>query len=510
MDRLVDYADYTWDAIRTGTGFVNVSNNFGPMSLWRAATIVAQSQSGYIRETPTSRQLELKRGSTDSGIKLINAEEIFRNLPDNIGLVNGLPEVAFDGSNIFNRIIPIGESEDGLEFTLQESTRTTPYTVQSVLAPTPSIVDTTFEFGSTTNGEGGTIEAKNGNTNFEMGSVHVAGHNTVVLAYIRIGMFDVSGTYEDPVISKVTIGGRPADLIGRAGVPAGAHHDNFYAFYAVNVPPGEVSVRGVKSFNGGLDIALISIQDVNLLDPLFDAAVTNGTGGTASDSLSSITTDMLLLAGLAVYNTSGSNPSVSSSDTLIYNQAGAASVEQYAGAYRVNDSGTVSMSFSITPSTGSAWAIIVAAFNRGKIYYLEDAASVAAYGRRTKFMTMKSARQVPGTSLVNNANTLHDRASNELTQGKDGVTSYKLSITSLPGTGWLPGDSMQLIYKGRSRGTSKYLDINQSLIVMERRRSWQTQVPMRWDLTLSNVYKFPWDISEALYTNDERLSDLER
>ena len=102
----------------------------------------------------------------------------------------------------------------------------------------------------------------------------------------------------------------------------------------------------------------------------------------------------------------------------------------------------------------------------GTIYYLEDAASVAAYGQIEQVVDFSEIEALGSTAqdLENAANTLYDAAAAWLAWRRDEqeIYSVRLRAPSVPVV-IKPGDKVRLVYRGEVRdvtGTVRYLDVD--------------------------------------------------
>lgn len=482
MSNVVARAETTWTRLISGSGYVTFTNDFPPMNLWRASLFTAQTQSAYIRETTTARQIEMKRGTTASGIRLINPEQQLTLDDDYTGIVNGLPEVQFDGSAIVNRIYPFGQAQEGEPFNLQRSTRSSPYTIQTEQGPIPRLVDCLLPLVSSPDGFETFFTAE--------------GDNRYSLVYVAVdgGAASFGGQQLENLGIGLTVGGNPSVV------------------YAGKPPKGNPSLKVDASFASASVAAVSSFKGVDQVNPIRDTSSSTGTGTGPSVTVTTEVGDYIF-AWLNIRDV------VLGTDPTITPGTGVSLLEEYSGGgfstHQITawtkTAAATSTTLSLTLGSSKTYDFYAVALKPQNLYYIEDSTSKTAYKLRSKVMTMNSYRPADPTDMVAAANTLYDRAINELTLSKDGVSAYNIEAAVLPTpTTWLPGDSMRLVYRGRARGSEQYLTKDQDLIVMERSRSFGADIPMTWDLALMNVYKFPSDITDVLYGNDERLSDLER
>ena len=110
-----------------------ISGRFEGFSVLKALQYIA-SQTGYhFRQTAGSKVIEFGAFGTDTGITLIKPSNLHPEINDNdnIGIITTI-NVTEDSENIVNTLIPIGGGEGSAAVTLDESDKTTPYTIQDV------------------------------------------------------------------------------------------------------------------------------------------------------------------------------------------------------------------------------------------------------------------------------------------------------------------------------------------------------------------------------------------
>ena len=109
--------------------------------------------------------------------------------------------------------------------------------------------------------------------------------------------------------------------------------------------------------------------------------------------------------------------------------------------------------------------------NGRKLYYLEDAASVAAYGVIEAFGQYKEIAPLSTASgdVTNAANALYDAAVRDLRLHKDVVETYKISFAKAMTT-LRPGDKIQVVYKGYAEMADSrqlvWLNVNTQMWIM--------------------------------------------
>ncbi len=130
-------------------------------------------------------------------------------------------------------------------------------------------------------------------------------------------------------------------------------------------------------------------------------------------------------------------------------------------------------------------------------YYLEDAASVTAFGRRTKVVRFKEI--VPlglsATDFQRAANALYDNAATWLTRRKDAVESYEVVVTGFKHiVGGAPvvqvGDVVRVVFRGITQdasGARAWKSVDANLYVMEMTRAFAKDGSDAWRFVLNTV-----------------------
>ncbi len=155
-------------------------------------------------------------------------------------------------------------------------------------------------------------------------------------------------------------------------------------------------------------------------------------------------------------------------------------------------------------------------------YYLEDADSVGAHGRRVKPLVVKEAAPL-ANSLAGfraAANALYDVASTWLQRRKAPVTSYRVTAQGLrhvdaaTGEALLRvGDRLRLIYRGfvedAAGARRTWQDVDASLWLMAFERRFSGDGSDAWDLTLNTVDRSVEDATLAVARSFEDFYGLQ-
>lgn len=148
--------------------------------------------------------------------------------------------------------------------------------------------------------------------------------------------------------------------------------------------------------------------------------------------------------------------------------------------------------------------------NGQTIYYLEDAASVSAYGLKEKYLKVDNIAPLAnsGTAQELAANALYNVAANYLARRKDPQQTYRVTVRGLREHIVQPGDKIHVRYKGVVRNDAgvlvDYRDVNGDF--------WVLRVTERigvegyaMDLDISNLDRWPDDPAEVIIGEMESL-----
>lgn len=142
-------------------------------------------------------------------------------------------------------------------------------------------------------------------------------------------------------------------------------------------------------------------------------------------------------------------------------------------------------------------------------YYIEDAASVAAYGLSERWVNVKEAIPLSNDAgaFTAAANALYDVAAGALQVLSEPRTEYAVKV---PGLRHLEadgsyrfevGDKMRLFYRGlahRSDGAAVWLDVNALLWVMGYTRRFRADGGDDWELKVANLDRQNRDIGDRI------------
>ena len=141
--------------------------------------------------------------------------------------------------------------------------------------------------------------------------------------------------------------------------------------------------------------------------------------------------------------------------------------------------------------------------NAEEYYYLEDAASVAAYGTRKKVLADKDIAPIANspTAFENAANALYDLAAAYLGKFKDPLKVYDIGVSKLADT-FRVGDTVRVVYRGIAETDvatrTTWLNVDANLVVLEKTRSFDASGADKWDLKVATVARYLQDDQEIL------------
>lgn len=106
------------------------------LSIWAAMSEVAKRAGVYVREDYWAKKVAVAEFGEDSGLIWLNLEQLAPELllNDSISIVKSVTEFT-DGSNIVNKIIPLGAGEGNNRLDLRYATKNSPYTIQTGTLP---------------------------------------------------------------------------------------------------------------------------------------------------------------------------------------------------------------------------------------------------------------------------------------------------------------------------------------------------------------------------------------
>lgn len=123
-----------WSASASGGN--TTDSRFDGMSVFKALLALAEQQGLHVRAGSSANVVEIGAFGSDSGLRLVNAAQMTPALEanDDVLLIESL-NVEKNSEAVCNRLYPLGAGIGEAWLTLEDATRSTPYTVQSTTGP---------------------------------------------------------------------------------------------------------------------------------------------------------------------------------------------------------------------------------------------------------------------------------------------------------------------------------------------------------------------------------------
>lgn len=470
MDILLDDSGWTHD---TEGGLMGSNFRADGMTLWAAAVQIATIAGGYLRDPgDDSRELVLTSLNPDSGILVRNVELVDPAIEH--GIITRLGGYNEDSANVVNRIVPFGASDEDAILDLSRSDRSSPYTIQTLIPTAPSIVDYYYSDGTPAS-----MSLRSVGRNRLFLGVWLWPNATDEVNEITVGATDGPGFTR---LVRNTTGTRAVEVWYFRMPPKGdrgaADHEEgtvkFYPNYITSVAlPASI---------------IFSLQDVFQETPIRTAAgsvAANGTSTTPGHTIASAIKDLVVTgttwasgtgtaaAGITVYP-----PTVVTAGILDRSSMGT-----MPGAASVNPTWTLSGSV--------AWKAFALSLQPALNYYIEDAASVAAYGLRVGILQAKDIHLAG--DMVADSNALYDYAVTMLERAKDPLIDYgDLGAVNLPAPAtWAIGNTLAVQYRGVDADTGAWLDIDADAILTGRTQRYDGQGLRHYGLRLASSLRRP-------------------
>lgn len=164
------------------------------------------------------------------------------------------------------------------------------------------------------------------------------------------------------------------------------------------------------------------------------------------------------------------------------------------------------------PKTGAIWSSRTTPYtiqhaigpNGLTYFYLQDAASIAAYGAREKLLADKQMAPIANSvaAYENAANALYDEATAYLLRFKDALKVYDIGVSKLADN-FSVGDTLHITFRGVAFDengvlTGPWLDVDDDLVVMEKTRNFDANGGETWALTVATVARYLQNDQEIL------------
>lgn len=489
--------DTDWTELITSAG-VAFSRRYNNMSKYEALLDIAAIQGSYIRETDNLREVEIKNFSSDSGIILQNASHMTPEMAEStrFGWITDARRDS-EGSNIWNRIVPEARSSRGY-VDLGDSTRTTPYTIQSLIMNLPSITGKVDDEYTSVAGQ----------TTQILGDINVVGDNRYLILYLMKNTNAFANTASPSIVYA---NGKAMTRIieeGRGG-PAAPDDTKDIEIWGIVGPDEGVNSIEMRWLTGATPVGgvnnywmLISLQDVNQRTPYREADSADGASASPALAAFDSAVDDLVLGFMTVLGIDAAAITArGAGQTAFHDSPGiAVYVDEKAGA-----APTTTLSWSL--DTAVNWIVLGISLQPAIVYYIEDAASIAAYRRRVKILPLGDFKVTYALGYEFTANSIYDRTVDYLEEHKDPADFYSVDVAILPGAArdWFPGDSFLLDYRDFITGAY----VIQNLICIKRNSSYDENGIRTWKLTLSTVARHREDIENAFYTVIQRINTIQ-
>lgn len=509
-------ADTGWTGSIIGTGYVNITIRYDAISKWDALSNFALTQNAFVRLNRLNRTVEIRKVSASSGITI--KSDVTLDIPNAFGMLSNI--VVQRAPVKFNRIIPLGVAEGIVWYDLKKSNRTSPYTIQTLTPKSPALVDAKVV---------GVPQSAYPKLEqfFTSGANRIAllfsGNNTPTTSTQDLQHPSINGKMMNLIMNPSGTAGQAPGHLWFANAPLGICA---FQMHVQNTGPQGIilSIKDAEINQTQLGIP----ADFNDDNPNYEATVLRtlesqrdmewwsseypkdpeqiGDNIVTSHSFTVTTEpgDLVLnffyfpfnyAGGSYLYNvnygTQSPNvtPGSGQAQTVFINEymrtpaIGEAYYNWWWASYRYATSTSMLCSYTFGPRSSVYHHVIV--IKPFKHYYLEDAASVAAYKRRTFFLNQWDSKLVGSSAAViqQSANTLYDLAVAQLQRAKGSPISYSLDVPYLPGSEWLISDSMIV-------DAPEYDLDNITLIVPSRKQIFNQSGIRTWKMTVSTIEAF--------------------
>jgi hypothetical protein len=452
-----------WTLKVTGSGYPTVTKEWTNVSLLQAIGELARIGGGYWRRTHTVREIEIINTNPATGLTVTNLANVDPVTQTRFGAIAQVNRIERDVSQVVNRVWGEIKTDSARLITLQESTRSSPYTIQSAVKRAARVVSYAI------------VPSQNSSmsTSFPM-----LGENRYALALLV-----QSGLNNESI---ATIGGQ-----FMANLDIGVDGANTAVWGGIAPPKGSPQVDFKIAVPSPTLAGLVGAENVDQVDPIVEADKANGTGTSVSITVDSITGSVVV--AFLVLRTLGS-PSVTPGTGVqlvgkITNLPSTSFDEDQITIWRKEGgASTTTMTWTISPS--QAWEVYAISLRPARLHYIEDAASQAQYGLIEQALSLGSFGEVE-TSRTALANAAYDYLADYLTKRKDAPFHVDCDLAFLPGSplDWLPGETMAVRYR------DDQVALDEDLIVVGRSQEFGVAGERRWSLDLS---------SASLFRRDER------
>ena len=471
-----------WSGIVSGSGYQTVQRRYEQMSVMAAIGDLAKTAKAYWRETTTPRQIEIKNTHAASGIILTNVGIIGSEVDEasNIHVIESIRDRREERSQLVNRLVPFAKIDQDDYLDLRESDRSSPYVIGTqVLNQVPQRT-----------AQGSTLEDTSGdNDALLLPKIAIRGTNRYMLVFV--GLSDIAHDVVKVVVQNHH--SYPADAL--QGSDEGGGNSRLEVWGIPSPAPAMIQTMNnawVYITASGTDYfgaASIVLADVDMADAIRAIAYANGISANPSLSVNAEAGDSIFAFIFVNANTTiaGSGSGVSDIPDTYQNDTGGWACE--ASEKPVAGSGSNTFNWSLGVS--AAWHAVAVVIKPAVSYYIEDAASVAAYGRVVAPLPVGSIRLTRASDKLAIANSLYDYAVQRLQELKTPPVYYEgVEVVTFPGSGWLPGDTVSLRWRELSEdeeGSYTPIDVITDVVIMKAREIYESSGARRWRLDLAST-----------------------
>ena len=488
--------DTTWTATVEGGIYAVADYRVDGMSIWAALVDLAQKAGGYLRLTTTTRQVEVKATNTASSLRLTNMEGgVPTALGANIGLIAALRGYREDASGIVNRIVPFGAGQGDLPLTLAKSTRSSPYTIQSL---------TPFAIRAFIGSDHGTwllTHAASATTQERTQGVgRRVGQNRILIIVYSVNAH--TGSFP----TGVRFGGESlTHYASYGGSGANVGIDVWYLINPALGEPGGMSyITDLPGAGGSVARPQLFVLDgVDPDSPIVAAYSNQGNSPTAIVTATDSAPTETLLHVVALPD-ANKDVQAAAAWTLLYQIIDVFLVSGR-GEEKRGSSGSIAATNSL-PATLD-WRALILRLRAARNWYIEDTTSQSSYRKRTAIYQAKDAHIVP-VDVIASANALYDAAATYLARAKDPLIHYgETEPVGLGAAAWKIGDTIRLMYRGlttdRFGNAVKWLDVDANAVLLEQRQTFGTDGVRRWSFELASAIKTPPTLTGLMSKVDE-------
>lgn len=457
-----------WTGIVSGSGYVNRTKEFVNQSIAAAIDEFATTHGAYWRQTHNTREVEIKKSHSQSGIVLMDRGG---TIGGRLGIIKSFRSIKRDATSVRNRLSAEIKSDSSRLITLQESDRTDPYEIQSGLKRPPRPVDYLSEW---------VMEDFNN-------PINAIGEN-------RYSLF-VTATPAITTASVATMGGQFMARHSRDAVGF-----SFAGLFGGTPPKGNPAVVFKDYLEDGISLAgVVTLENIDQINPVRDVKF-NANDNTGSIAATVDTEPGDIVLGI-VYNYEGAGTTSAATSGLELIGAGPDSFDFLSFWAMEADGTSKTLTWNMSVSTDGRFVYVVS-LRPAKKHYIEDAVSVAKYGVSEETISLGSFSEVE-VDRTEIANAAYDYLLDVMAKAKNGQTHYNVEASYLPGSplDWLPGDSIRTI--SRRRG------MDADLICVRRKHSYDRNGIRRWNLDLATVAEFNRDGTFVLAEIIRRLSSAQ-